>query len=367
MKCDILVAGAGLAGCTAARLLAEQGQKVLVLEKRKDIAGNCHDFRDENGITVHRYGPHIFHTNNKAVWDFVNRFTPFLPFQHRVLAYAEGRLIPFPINRDTICDVFGVNIPVTEVRSFLANEVAASTFHVPSQNFRDAVVSQVGERLYDLFFKNYTRKQWDTDPENLSAEVASRIPVRENRDPRYFSDKYQGIPKLGYTGMMANMLDHPGITVMTNADFFELRDGIERTLTVYTGKLDEYFGRRHGELNYRSVRFEFETVDETRHQEVSVVNYPNDYDYTRITEFKHFTGEKSDRTTLCREYPSAEGDPCYIVMTKDNLEKRQRYLAEIEQASRKEPSLLLGRLAEYRYYNMDQVIEAVFLKLDGPG
>jgi len=227
--------------------------------------------------------------------------------------------------------------------------------------------SYLGFILYDLFFKNYTRKQWDTDPENLSAEVASRIPVRENRDPRYFSDKYQGIPKLGYTGMMANMLDHPGITVMTNADFFELRDGIERTLTVYTGKLDEYFGRRHGELNYRSVRFEFETVDETRHQEVSVVNYPNDYDYTRITEFKHFTGEKSDRTTLCREYPSAEGDPCYIVMTKDNLEKRQRYLADIEQASGKEPSLFLGRLAEYRYYNMDQVIEAVFLKLDGPG
>ncbi len=363
MKCDVLVAGAGLAGCTAARLLAEKGKKVLVLEKRKDIAGNCFDFRDENGITIHRYGPHIFHTNNKAVWDFANRFTPFIPFQHKVLAYAEGRLIPFPINRDTLCDVFGVDIPVTEVHAFLAAEVAKARFENPPKNFRDAVVSQVGERLYDLFFKNYTRKQWETEPENLSAEVASRIPVRENRDPRYFSDKYQGIPKLGYTGMMANMLDHENITVMTNADFFTLRDGIDRALTVYTGKLDEYFGNRHGELNYRSVRFDFETVDEVKHQEASVVNYPNDYDFTRITEFKHFTGEKSDKTALCREYPSAQGDPCYVVMTKENLEKRQKYLSDVEKASKEENCLFLGRLAEYRYYNMDQVIDTVMGQL----
>ncbi len=363
MKCDVLVAGAGLAGCTAARILAEQGKKVFVLEKREEISGNCYDFRDENGITIHRYGPHIFHTNDKLVWDFVNRFTPFFPFQHKVLAYAEGRLIQFPINRDTICDVFGINIPVADIHTFLEREIEKAQFNNPPKNFRDVVVSQVGERLYDLFFKNYTRKQWETDPENLSPEVANRIPVRENRDPRYFSDKYQGIPKLGYTGMMFNMLDHTNITVMTNADFFTLRDSIEYKQIVYTGKLDEYFGYKHGKLNYRSVRFDFETIEEIQYQTVSVVNYPNDYDFTRITEFKHFTGEKSEKTVLCREYPSAEGDPCYVVMTKENLEKRQRYLAEIKKEESEHCCLFTGRLAEYRYYNMDQVIAAVMEKV----
>ena len=189
---------------------------MLVVEKRNHIAGNCYDEKSECGITIHKYGPHIFHTNNKPVWDFVNRFTKMNHFQHKVLSYTEGNLITFPINRDTICQIFGVDIPVSDVKGFLNAEVAKASFNVPHENFRDAVVSQVGEKLYELFFKNYTIKQWEKQPEELSPEIASRIPVRDNRDPRYFSDKYQGVPTNGYTDMIRNMLDHENISVLYN-------------------------------------------------------------------------------------------------------------------------------------------------------
>jgi len=197
---EALVVGAGLAGSTAARILAEQGRKVLVVEKHRHIAGHCHDARNEAGITIHTYGPHIFHTNNKTVWDFVHRFTEFRYFQHRVLSYVDGRFIPFPIQADTINELFGTSIATQEVSDFLAEEVRQSKFQTLPATFRDVVVSQVGERFYSLFFENYTRKQWGLDPTLLSAEVASRIPVRTNRDGRYFSDRYQGIPAHGYTG-----------------------------------------------------------------------------------------------------------------------------------------------------------------------
>jgi UDP-galactopyranose mutase len=357
MKWDVLVIGSGLAGSTAARLLAEKGKKVIVVEKRCHIGGNCYDLKDITGIKVHKYGPHIFHTNNKHIWDFVNSFSKFNNFQHRVLSYAEGRMIPFPINRDTICDVFGINIPVNEVLNHLKSEVEKSTFNAPPQNFRDAVVSQVGERLYDLFFKNYTLKQWEKDPEELSPEIAARIPVRENRDPRYFSDKYQGIPVLGYTGMIENMLDHENISLMLNTDYFNIKDEITAELTVYTGKLDEYFNYCYGELEYRSVIFDFTTEDVEFFQSAPVVNYPNDYDFTRITEFKYFTGEKSNMTSLCYEYPSSSGIPCYVVLSKENIEKKEKYQILSSQLEKKGTHIFAGRLAEYKYYNMDQVIE----------
>lgn len=363
MQPDVIVVGAGFAGCTAARALAEAGRKVLVVEKRSHLAGNCHDYRNEAGITIHQYGPHIFHTNSKAIWDFANRFSAFNHFQHRVLSYAEGRLLPFPINRDTVCEVFGVDISVNEVHDFLAEEVAKATFSTPPANFRDQVVSQVGERLYALFFKEYTRKQWNREPEELSAEVAARIPVRENRDPRYFSDRYQGIPLAGYTGMATSMLRHENITVMTGTDWHAIRADLPAARIVYTGKLDEFFKYQHGELEYRSVRFEFETLQMAQFQPVSVVNYPNDYDFTRITEFKHFTGETSPVTTILREYPSAEGEPSYVVLTPENLRKRDLYLAEMAREELGGRLVFVGRLAEYRYYNMDQVIEAALSKV----
>lgn len=363
MKYDVLVAGAGLAGATAARLLAEKGKRVLVVERRKQLGGNCYDYMNDHGITVHLYGPHIFHTNQKAVWDFLNRFAKFNSFQHQVLSFAEGRLIPFPINRDTVCDVYGVDIAVDQVHAFLAKEASKATFNTPPENFRDAVVSQVGERMYELFFKNYTRKQWEKEPEELSPEIANRIPIRENRDPRYFSDRYQGIPVQGYTKMIQNMLAHDNISLMLNSDFFEIKDVVAHEMTVYTGKLDSFFNYQHGQLDYRSVDFRFETLEIETYQPAAVVNYPNDYDFTRITEFKHMTGEKNKATTLCYEYPAASGEPCYVVINKENMDKRGRYLKEVESLEKNGKHIFVGRLAEYKYYNMDQVVDAVMKKL----
>lgn len=360
---DVTIVGSGLAGATAARLFAEDGKSVLVLEKRKQIGGNCYDYKNTAGITIHQYGPHIFHTHNQDVWRFLNRFTKFNHFQHRVLSYAEGRLIPFPINRDTICEVYGIDIPVDQVQDFLGKEVHKASFNNPPENFRDAVVSQVGERLYDLFFKNYTQKQWEKAPESLSPEIAARIPIRENRDPRYFSDKYQGIPIHGYTQMISTMLDHPNISIQINSDYFAIKEAIKSPLTVYTGQLDQFFDYKHGKLDYRSVIFDFETVETEFFQPAAVVNYPNDYDFTRITEFKHMTGEKSKVSTLCYEYPSAQGEPCYVVLDKENIKKRSAYLEEVAQLEATGKYLFIGRLAEYKYYNMDQVVAAVLTKL----
>lgn len=363
MKFDTVVVGAGLAGSTAARLHADAGKKVLVIEKHHHIAGHCHDYKNDYGISIHTYGPHIFHTNNANVWKFVNRFTEFHYLQHRVLSFADGQMVPFPINADTINQVFGTSISVDEVPSFLAAQVAASTFSTPPANFRDAVISQVGERLYSLFFENYTKKQWGRDPTLLSADIAKRIPVRSNRDDRYFSDKYQGIPLRGYTAMVESMLDHPGISLMLGADWFEIKDSLSADLTVFTGELDSFFGGKFGKLEYRSLDLVLKTFNKESYQPVSVVNYPNEYDWTRITEYKKLLDEKSQQTTVCFEYPKAEGEPFYIVMTKENIERRELYMREAEKLEAKGKFLFIGRLAEYKYYNMDQVIAAAMEKI----
>lgn len=360
---DILVIGAGLAGSTSARILAEIGYRVLIIEKRKHIGGNSYDQKDENGITVHKYGPHIFRTNKKQIWDFVNRFTEFYYYQHKVLSYVEGKFVPFPINRDTIAQVFGIELATYEVEEFLQKEVKKSRFNDPPRNLRDAVVSQVGERLYELFFKNYTIKQWGKSPEELLPDTVKRIPVRTNRDDRYFSDKYQGIPKQGYTKMVERMIDHPNIHILLGTDYFEVRDLFKPKLTVYTGELDRFFDYAYGKLEYRSLRFEWKTVDKEYYQPVAVVNYPNDYDWTRITEYKHFLGEKSERTTVCYEYPLAEGEPYYIVMTPENMAKREKYMKEVEKLEKTGEYIFVGRLAECEYYSMDQVIEKAIEKV----
>lgn len=360
MQCYVI--GAGLAGATAARVLAESKKKVVVIERLDHVAGHCHDQKNEYGINVHTYGPHIFHTNDSEVWKFVNRFTAFNYYQHRVLSYAEGRMIPFPINRDTITEVFGLNLSTNDVRDFLTQEVKRANFNDPPRNFKDAVVSQVGERLYELFFKNYTIKQWERDPELLSPEVARRIPVRENRDSRYFTDKYQGIPSDGYTKMVERMLDHPNIELVLATDYYGVKDNQSSSLTVYTGPLDRYFDFEFGKLEYRSLDLEFKTYDREFFQPVATVNYPNDYDWTRITEFKHFLGEKSDKTTVCFEYPKSSGEPYYIVMSEDNLAKREMYMTRVKDIEATGKNLFIGRLAEYKYYNMDQVIAESLIK-----
>ncbi len=359
---DIVVVGAGLAGATAARVAAEKSKKVLVVEKHRHIAGHCHDAKNEAGITIHTYGPHIFHTNNKEVWDFVGRFSDFNYYQHRVLSYAEGRFIPFPIHTDTINEIFGIHISASELPNFLAEQVCSSSFENPPKTFRDAIVSQVGEKLYSMFFENYTRKQWARDPSLLSAEVAARIPVRANRDGRYFSDTYQGIPSRGYTAMVQAMLEHPNISVMLGADWFALKSELEAPMTVFTGELDQFFDFKYGKLEYRSLDLVLKTFDKERYQPASVVNYPNDYDWTRITEYKYFLDENSPQTTVCFEYPKAEGEPYYIVMTKENMERREKYMTDVAALEKTGRWLFIGRLAEYKYYNMDQVIAVALHK-----
>lgn len=360
---NVIVAGAGLAGATAANLLADSGLEVLVVEKRQHIAGNCFDEKNAFGITVHRYGPHIFHTNDMDVWRFVNRFSRFYLYEHKVLSSVAGKFVPFPINLDTVNAIFGLDLDESGLKTFFRAEAERSAFHQPAENFRDVVVSQIGERLYELFFKNYTIKQWQQDPEKLAPEVAQRIPVRFDRDDRYFQDKFQGIPQAGFTKLVEKMLDHPRITVRLGQDYSDLKDRVAAKLTVYTGKLDAFFGCRYGELGYRSVALSFEELTCQYHQPAAVVNYPNEHKWTRITEFKYFLDEKADNTTVLYEYPQAEGEPFYVTMSEDNIQKRACYLREVEKLEETGEYLFLGRLAEYKYYDMDQVIMAAMEKI----
>lgn len=365
MRYDVIAVGAGLAGSAAARCLAEKGKKVLVVERLPRVAGHCHDFRDGAGITVHSYGPHIFHTSDESVWSFVRRFSDFRAYEHRVQSYAEGRLFPFPINRDTVNGAFGANLSDSEVEGFLKAEAAKASIAVPPSNYREAVVSQVGQRLYDLFFKNYTAKQWGRDPDILSPDLAKRIPVRYDGRDAYFNDAHQGIPVPGYTAMVERMLDHPNIELKLGTDFLEWKERPEAGLTVYTGELDRYFGYRHGRLEYRSLDLEFKTLDRERFQDAAVVNYPNDVPWTRITEFKTMTGEESPKTTLCYEYPKPSGEPYYVVPDERNARMREAYMAEAAELERAGKCLFVGRLAEYAYYNMDQAIKRAIEKVAG--
>jgi len=359
---DCVVVGCGLSGAVAARVLAEADLDVLVVERRKHIGGNCRDYYEEHGHLVHAHGPHIFHTTNREVFEYLSRFTAWRYYQHRVQSYVHGRFVPFPITRDTLAELFGLSITASEVREYLADQVRRSTFDSPPRTFRDAVVSQVGQELYRIFYEGYTAKQWRRPPEELDPELARRIPVRSNRDGRYFSDPYQGIPAAGYTRVFENLLDHPRIRLLLGCDWFDCRDELEAQLCVYTGKLDRFFDHRHGELEYSSLRFEWATLQEEQHQPAAVVNYPNDYDWTRITEYKQLTGQRGPTTTICYEYPQAEGHPYYPVMTRQNQERRARYLEEVAVLQEARAHLFLGRLATYAHLNMDQAVRAA---LDG--
>ncbi|MBO4738543.1 MAG: UDP-galactopyranose mutase [Bacteroidales bacterium] len=361
---DIVVVGGGLSGVTAARLLAENGYKVLVVEQKKHLAGQIYDYKNDAGITIHQYGPHIFHTKIEKVWKFVNRFSGFSNFQHRVLSFANGNFINFPINRDTLNTVFGIHLSNNEVKDFLKKEVEKSTFNNPPKSFRDVIVSQVGQDLYSLFFEKYTQKQWNCNPDELSPDLAGRIPVRDNNDSRYFADKYQGMPVNGYTAMINNMIDHENISVLLGVDYHAIKNEIHPKLLVYTGELDKFFDCKYGKLTYRSVRLDFQTLDQEQFQPAPVVNYPNDYDYTRITEFKQLTGEKSSKTTICYEYPSAEGLPFYTMPNEENERLRVRYMQDVKDLENQGTHLFIGRLAEYKYYNMDLAIDSAINRVE---
>jgi UDP-galactopyranose mutase len=347
---DWLVVGAGFAGSVLAERLASSGAHVLVVDRRPHVGGNAYDHYDDAGVLVHKYGPHIFHTNSREVFDYLSRFTNWRPYQHRVLASVDGRLVPMPINLDTVNGLYGLNLSVLELDDFFAS-LAEPCERV--RTMEDAIVSKVGRDLYQKLFRNYTRKQWDLDPSELDASVAARVPTRVSRDDRYFTDTYQAMPLHGYTRMFERMLDHPNIGVLLNTDWREVDGFLPYERLAYTGPIDEYFDLRYGKLPYRSLEFRFETRTAELVQPVAVINHPNEYAYTRVTEFKHLTGQEHSKTTLVYEYPSADGDPYYPVPQPENAELYKDYkrLADAETAT-----LFVGRLATYKYYNMDQVV-----------
>jgi UDP-galactopyranose mutase len=352
---DYLIVGAGFAGSVLAeRLAVGSGKKVLLIDRRPHIGGNAFDYYNADGILIHKYGPHIFHTNSDEVFNYLSRFTKWRQYEHHVLASVDGQLLPLPINLDTINNMYGLTLSAFELEDFFKKVAEPRDKIVTSE---DVVVSKVGRELYEKFFRNYTRKQWDYDPSELDASVTSRVPIRYNRDSRYFTDTYQVMPLHGYTRLFEKMLDHPNIKIMLNTDYREIIDMISYRKVIFTGPVDEYFGFIDGKLPYRSLDFRFETLNEEQHQSVAVINYPNEFPYTRVTEFKHLTGQKHSKTTLVYEYPTIDGDPYYPVPRPENAQLYARYQAL---AAQKRGVYFAGRLGTYKYYNMDQVVAQAF-------
>ena len=348
---DYLVAGAGFAGAVMAERLANvMGKKVLVVDKRDHIGGNTFDYFDDAGILVHKYGPHVFHTNSTEVVQYLSRFTQWRNYEHRVLAQVDGKVLPIPINLDTINKMYGLELDAAGMQEFLSKRTEHAAQIKTSQ---DICVSRVGWELYEKFFRNYTRKQWGLDPSELDSSVAGRIPVRFDRDDRYFTDTFQAMPLLGYTKLFEKMLDSPNITVRTRTNYADLIKSYPGIQTVFTGPVDEFFHYRYGPLPYRSLEFKHQTFDREWYQPVAVINYPNEHSYTRVTEFKYLTGQTSAKTSVVFEYPQAEGDPYYPIPRAENAALYAKYK---ELVSRETNVHFVGRLAAYKYYNMDQVV-----------
>ena len=361
---DYLIVGAGFAGGVLAERLARgAGRKVLLVDKRPHIGGNAYDHYNDDGILVHRYGPHIFHTNSREVFEYLSRFTEWRSYQHQVLASVDGQLVPIPINLNTVNQMYGLSLTSFQLEEFFAS---VAEKREPVRTSEDVVVSRVGHELYEKFFRGYTRKQWGLDPSELDAAVTARVPVRTNRDNRYFTDTYQAMPRRGFTRLFENMLAHENIKIMLNTDYREVEGCVPFREMIYTGPVDEFFDYRYGKLPYRSLEFKHETVNVARHQPVAVVNYPNDYLYTRVTEFKYLTGQEHPKTGIVYEFPRAEGDPYYPVPRPENAEIYKKYQA----LAAATPGVhFVGRLATYKYYNMDQVVAqalAVFKKIAAP-
>jgi UDP-galactopyranose mutase len=360
---DYLIVGAGFAGSVLAeRLAVGSNKKVLICDKRPHIGGNAYDHYNDDGILIHKYGPHIFHTNSREVFEYLSRFTEWRSYQHRVQAHVDGQHVPIPINLNTINQLYGLNLTSFEVEEFF-KKMAEPVAEVRTSE--DVVVSTVGRELYEKFFRNYTRKQWGLDPSELDASVTSRVPTRTNRDDRYFTDTYQAMPLHGYTRMFERMLDHPNIKIMLNTDYREIKEEIPCREMIYTGPVDSFFNYRYGKLPYRSLEFKHETHNVQTFQPAPVVNYPNEHLYTRITEFKYLTGQEHVKTSVVYEFPQSEGDPYYPVPRKENAELYAKYkaLADAEAGVH-----FVGRLATYKYYNMDQIVAqalTVYSKIKG--
>lgn len=348
---DYLIVGAGFAGSVVAeRLASQQNKKILIIDKRDHIAGNAYDCYNEDGILIHQYGPHIFHTNSREVFEYLGQFTQWRPYEHRVLASVDGQLVPMPINLNTINKLYGTNLCSAEVEAFFEARAEKKDRITTSE---DVVVNKVGRELYEKFFRGYTRKMWDLDPSELDASVTSRVPTRTNKDDRYFTDSYQAMPMHGYTAMFRKMLSHPNIKIMLNTDYKDIMDVIPFKKLIYTGPIDEFFDYCYGKLPYRSLEFQFQTINAEYFQPTGTVNYPNEQLYTRITDFKYVTGQEHHKTAIVYEFPKAEGDPYYPVPRPENAELYRRYQ---QLAATVSNTYFVGRLATYKYYNMDQVV-----------
>jgi UDP-galactopyranose mutase len=354
MRIDVVVVGAGFSGAVVAERLASHGRNVLIIDKRPHVGGNAFDTRDAHGVLIHPYGPHIFHTNGMRIARYLSRFTEWRCYEHRVRAKVGDQFVPIPINIDTVNRVYGLSLDEQTIGAFFESVREPRS---PIRTSEDVVLNAVGRDLYEKFFRGYTRKQWGLDPSELAASVAARIPVRTNRDDRYFTDTFQHMPLEGYTKMFERMLDHRNIRFEGGVDFFKMRSRIRASHIVFTGPIDAYFDYCFGRLPYRSIEFEHEHLPDTaQYQEVGTQNYPgSDCAFTRITEFRHLTGQWHRGTSIVREYPCAEGDPYYPVPRPENEAIFKRYEALARDATE---VTLVGRLAQYRYYNMDQCVGA---------
>lgn len=367
---DNLIIGAGFAGCVSARLLAEQGEQVQIIEQRSHIGGNCYDEFDENGVLVHRYGPHLFHTSNKPVWDFLSRFTQWQPYEHTVLASVDNKLIPIPFNFNSITALF--NHAEAQKWIDLLLNYYSNKQRVPILELRqhqDSKVQELAEIIYLKVFAGYTAKQWGVNPKELDPAVTARVPVVMDYDNRYFSDTYQALPKQGYHQLFKNLLDHPNINCQLNTqalkycaikkDCLEYKKQTPKRF-IYTGAIDELFNYEFGELEYRSLDLQFESPNQAQYQTATTVNYPNEYAYTRITEFKHLHPVDTPHTHILKEYPQkhivGRTTAYYPMSTPESKQAYQRYA---EQAKRYKNLILLGRLAEYKYYDMDDVVAQI--------
>lgn len=353
---DVIVVGAGLSGCVIAeRMATVLNKKVLVMEKRNHIGGNCYDYVDENGILMNKYGAHLFHTNDEDVWEYINKFDTWVRWEHKVVGWIDNQLVPIPANITTVNQLCGQHIRTEdEMNQWLKqNQVVFDEI----KNGEEMALSRVGPELYEKIFKEYTYKQWGKYAYELKPEVLARIPVRNNFDTRYFSDKYQVLPHKGYTHFFERLLDHPNISVQLNTDFFSVRDKMKNKIIIFTGPIDRYFQEKGFEpLEYRSLRFEIESYKYMHYyQPNSVVNYPQtDQPFTRIIEYKHFLHQDSPHTTIVKEYSCEEGEPYYPVLNEKNISLFQKY----QQLAQEEKDVhFIGRLANYKYFNMDQAIK----------
>lgn len=351
---DYLIVGAGFAGAVLAERLASQlGKTCLVVDRRDHVAGNAYDYYDSAGLLIHKYGPHYFRTNSDDVINYLSQFTEWHPVHYQILSWTHDDYWPFPINLNTFEKLIGEKASP----AIMAQTLQEWSHDIPSpKNSKEVILSQVGTRLYEMFFENYTRKHWKRDPSELDPSVCGRIPIRTNRDDRYLSDKFQAMPTNGYTAMFEKLLATPGITVQLNTDYHKAKEQVSYQKLIYTGMIDQYFDYAHGDLPYRSLQFAPETHDTEFYQPAVQVNYPNDHDYTRIVEIKHVTGQKHPKTTIVKEYPKdyqRGGEAYYPIPAPDARERYQKYR---QLASTEPNTLFLGRLATYRYYNMDQVV-----------